>query len=193
MNNMQKVDLIIKNGTILTMNNQMEVIENGVVIIEGNKITAIGNNALANEYQAEKVIDADGGIIMPGMVNCHNHLPMIAFRGLGEEGIGDRLMRYFLPLEKELLTRDLIYKATLHGAIDLAFSGVTTYADMYYHVDEMARATTTVGLRAIVGQTVVGFPVVDAAVEYDGLNYAQNIIEGFADNELVSMAIYGKR
>lgn len=186
---MEQVDILIKNGQILTINESMETIENGVIVIKGAIIKDIGNSELASRYTAKKEIDAKGGIVMPGMVNTHNHLPMIAFRGLGEEGIADRLMGYFMPLEKELLSRELIYLSTIHGAIDMALSGVTTFADMYYHVDEMAKAVTEVGLRAILGQTIIGFPVVDAKKPYDGLEYARSILPFFKNNELVSLAL----
>lgn len=155
-------DLIINNGQILTINSSMQVIDNGVVVVKNNKIIAVGTAELLEQYQAPKVIDAEDGIVMPGMINSHNHLPMIAFRGLGEEGISNRLFAYFFPLESEKLSRELIYSATKLGAIDLAQSGVTTYADMYYHMDEMAKATKEVGLRAVLGETVIKFPVVDA-------------------------------
>jgi cytosine/adenosine deaminase-related metal-dependent hydrolase len=184
-----KADIIIKNGQVLTINTQMDIIENGVIVIKDKKIIDLGNENLLLEYHSEKVIDANNGIVMPGMINTHCHLPMIAFRGLGEEGIEDRLMGYFMPLEKKMLSRKLIYDATIHGAIDMAMSGVTTYADMYYHVDEMAKATKKVGLRAVLGQTVVGFPVVDAQEPYGGLDYAKQLIETFENEELVSLAL----
>lgn len=186
---MMEVDILIKNGQILTIDKSMTIIDNGVLAIKDNRIEAVGDSSLLEKYTAQKEIDAGGGIVMPGMVNAHNHLPMIAFRGLAEEGISDRLMGYFMPLEKELLSRELIYHATIHGAIDLALSGVTTFADMYYHVDEMAKAVRQVGLRAILGQTVIGFPVVDAKESYGGLDYAKSILPEFEGDELVSLAL----
>lgn len=187
---MHQADIIIQNGQILTMNPSMDIVNNGVVVIKESKIIDIGNQVLLNNYSSPKIIDAENGIVMPGMVNTHCHLPMIAFRGLGEEGgIENRLLDYFLPLENQLLSRDLIYKATLHGCLDMILSGVTTFADMYYHVDEMAKAVHRTGLRAVLGQTVVGFPVVDAKKAYDGLKYIENIIDEFKDYEIIQLAI----
>lgn len=185
-----KSDIIIHSGQILTLNNQMEVIEDGVVVVKDDKILAVGGASLLTKYHANKRIDAKNGIVMPGMVNTHCHLPMIAFRGLGEEGIQDRLMGYFIPLEQKMLSRKLIHDATFFGAVDMALSGVTTYADMYYHVDEMAKATASVGLRAILGETIIGFPVVDAPKPYGGLTYAESIIDQFKEypNIMLSLA-----
>lgn len=181
----ESASIIIKNGTVLTMDENNKVINDGVVIIKNNKIISVGNEDLLKKYSAKKTIDAEDGIIMPGMINTHNHIPMIAFRGLGEEGIKNRLFAYFFPLEGEKLSRDLIYKATVHGSIDLALSGVTTYADMYYHMDEMAKATKEVGIRGVLGETVIKFPVVDAKEPYGGINYAVNFIEEYKNDELI--------
>ncbi|MEC7308974.1 amidohydrolase [Vibrio crassostreae] len=181
-------DLIITNGQVLTINSEMDVIEDGVVVVKNDQIIAVGNENLITQYRAEKVIDAQDGIVMPGMVNAHNHLPMIAFRGLGEEGISNRLFAYFFPLEAEKLSRELIYNATKLGSIELAQSGVTTYADMYYHMDEMAKATKEVGLRAVLGETVIKFPVVDAKEPYGGIDYAKGFIEQYQNDELITPA-----
>lgn len=181
----ESASIIIKNGTILTMDKNNKVINNGVVVIKDNKIISVGTEELLKIYSANKIIDAENGIIMPGMINTHNHLPMIAFRGLGEEGISNRLFAYFFPLEEEKLNRDLIYKATVHGSIDMALSGVTTYADMYYHMDEMAKATKAVGIRGVLGETVIKFPVVDAKKPYGGIEYAVNFIEEYKNDDLI--------
>ncbi|WP_305372144.1 amidohydrolase [Photobacterium leiognathi] len=180
--------LIIKNGQVLTMNGNKDIIEQGVVVVKDDQIIAIGTEALLKQYSASKVIDAEDGIVMPGMINTHNHLPMIAFRGLGEEGIANRLFAYFFPLEKEKLSRDLIYQATRLGTLDLAQSGVTTYADMYYHMDEMAKATKEIGLRAVLGETVIKFPVVDAKEPHGGIEYAKQFISEYKNDPLITPA-----
>ncbi|MGL4269067.1 MAG: amidohydrolase [Plesiomonas sp.] len=184
----ESASIMIKNGTVLTMDQNNTVINNGVVLIRDNKIVSVGDATLLNRYRADKVIDAEEGIIMPGMINTHNHIPMVAFRGLGEEGIKNRLFAYFFPLEGEKLSRDLIYKATVHGSIDMALSGVTTYADMYYHIDEMAKASKAVGIRAVLGETVIKFPVVDAKEPYGGIDYAVKVIEEYQNDELITPA-----
>lgn len=182
------VDLMVTNGQVLTMDKEHHVYPQGVVVINGDTIIAVGDASLAKQYSASKVINAKNGIVLPGMVNTHNHLPMIAFRGLGEEGIENRLFAYFFPLEKEKLSRTLIHNATLLGASELALGGVTTYADMYYHMDEMAQATKQVGLRAVLGETVIKYPVVDAPTPYGGLEYGENFVKTYLHDPLITPA-----
>jgi cytosine/adenosine deaminase-related metal-dependent hydrolase len=181
--------IIIRNGVVLTMNGSRDVIEKGAVVIKGSRIIAVGAEDSLKHYPGFKVVDADGGIILPGLINTHSHLPMIAFRGLAENGVKDRLFNYFLPLERNMLSRELIYNATIHGAIEYAMGGITTYADMYYHMDEMARATKKVGVRAVLGQTIIKYPTVDAPEPYGGLAYAVDFIEEFNYDPLVTPAL----
>jgi len=181
--------IVIKNGVVLTMNKTRDVIENGAVVIKGDRILAVGAEDTIRHYPGFKVIDADGGIVMPGLINTHSHLPMVAFRGLAENGVKDRLFNYFLPLERNMLSRELIYNATIHGVIEYAMGGITTYADMYYHMDEMAKATRKVGVRAVLGQTIIKFPVVDAPDPYGGLGYAVDFIKAYREDPLVTPAL----
>ena len=182
----------IYNGVVLTMNADYDLIEDGVIIIEGDRIAAVGGADLLEEYEGAKRIDAEGGIVMPGMINTHNHLPMVAFRGIAETGIKnleDRLFNYFFPLEKELLNRDLIRISARHAAIEMVLGGVTTTTDMYYHEDEVARAVKDVGMRGILGQTIIGFPVVDSPEPFGGLAYAETFIQEWVGDPLITPAL----
>ena len=185
----QKADLIIKNAYILSIDSNKTVYKNGSIVVRGDTIVAIGGEGLEEEYLSDTVIDAGGDIVMPGMINLHNHIPMIAFRGLGENGVADRLFKFYFPLEKAMLSRDLIRIASRHAAIELALSGVTLVTDMYYHEDEVARAVAEVGIRGVLGETVIQFPVVDAAEPYGGLAYARKYIEDWKDHPLITPAI----
>lgn len=183
---------VIKNGTVLTMDENRTVYENGVVVVEGDSLIAIGGPEVAEDYTDAKIIDAEGGIIMPGLVNVHNHLAMVAFRGVAESGIvdfNDRLVNYFFPLEAKLLNRDLIRVASRHAAIESVLGGVTTTADMYYHEYEVAKALKQIGMRGVLGESVIGFPVVDAKEPYGGLAYAEKYIQDWRGDPLITPAL----
>ena len=181
----ERADLIVKNANVLTIDSSANAYENGVIVVRGDTIVAVGGSDLLGRYEADKVIDAGGDIAMPGMINLHNHISMVAFRGLGENGVSNRLFKFFFPLEKEMLSRDLIRTAARHAAIEMALAGVTLVADMYYHEDEVAKAVAEVGIRGVLGETVIGFPVVDAPEPWGGLAYAEKYIEEWKGHHLV--------
>lgn len=185
----EHADLIITNAYVLTMDSERTTYKNGVIVVQGSEIVAVGGQELLAQYQAENIINADGDIAMPGMVNLHNHLPMIAFRGLGENGLKDRLFRFFFPLEKALLSRELIRVASRHAAIESALSGVTLVTDMYYHEDEVAHSVASVGIRGVLGETIIQFPVVDADEPYGGLAYAEQFIDEWKGHPLITPAV----
>ncbi len=184
--------ILITNGQVLTMDAERRVFENGCVLVEGRFIKSILTSCAPGDYPGARVFDADGGIVMPGMINLHNHLPMVAFRGLAETGIKDvhdRLYNYFFPLEKSLLNRNLIRVSARQAAMEMALAGVTTTTDMYYHEDEVAKSVKEVGLRGVLGETVIGFPVVDAPTPYGGLDYARKYIKDWQGDDLITPAI----
>jgi len=113
---------------------------------------------------------------MPGLVNTHTHISMAAFRGACED-IPNRLTKVIFPLERDLVTRDLTYWSALYCLVEMARSGTTTFADMYYFEDEVAKATDKAGLRAILGETVLGHAAPDAPEAYGGIDYARRFID----------------
>ncbi|MEO0412106.1 MAG: amidohydrolase [Pseudomonadota bacterium] len=179
----------IINARLVTMDSDYRVINDAVVLVEGNTITAIGGADLLEGASPIKVIDARGSIVMPGMISLHNHTPMVAFRGIGEYNVDNLLFDVMFPLEKELLNRELIHVSARHAAMELALGGVTLVTDMYYHEDEVAKATRQVGIRGVLGETVIGFPVVDAAEPFGGLAYAETFIKEFKDDPLIIPAV----
>ena len=181
--------LLVKNATIVTMDADKRVLRQASLAISGSTIAAIGGAEIEAQYQADKVIDAQGNILMPGMISLHNHTPMVAFRGMGEYAVGNILFEVMFPLEKELLNRELIYVSARHAAMELALGGVTLVTDMYYHEDEVARGTKEVGIRGVLGESVIGFPVVDAPEPYGGLAYAEEFIKQYKDDPLIVPAI----
>ena len=180
--------LLIKNVTILTMNQEKEMIENGVVVINGDAIEAVGGQELLAKYKADQVIDGKNGILMPGMVNTHTHAAMVVFRSLGDD-VADRLKRYILPLEKKLVDQNLVSLGSKYGIAEMLASGVTTFADMYYFEDEVAKAAKKMGIRAVLGETVVDFPSPDSKEVYGGLDYGKHFIEKWKEDELITPAI----
>jgi len=96
-----KYDTIIHNGTIVTINRDFDVIYDGLICIKNGKIEIV-SSIPTDDFPsgAKDVIDAKGGIIMPGLVNTHTHLPMTLLRGIADDlPLFDWLNRYIFPLE----------------------------------------------------------------------------------------------
>ncbi len=180
-------DLIVTRARVVTMNAAREVIDDGAVVIRGEKILAVGPSAIAASYSAARTIDARGGIVMPGMVNTHTHIPMTVFRGLGDD-VPDRLRRFIFPLEKSFVTREVVAGGSLLGLLEMIEGGVTTFANMYYFEDEVARATKQAGLRAVLGQTILNFPAPDSPEPYGGLALAKKFIAEHRGDPLITPA-----
>lgn len=179
---------LIRNVTVLTMNPNKDIIENAVVVIEGDTIVDIGGERLLEKYPNYECIDGDNGILIPGFVNGHTHCAMVAFRSLGDD-VADRLKRYLFPLEKLLVDKELVSLGSKYGICEMALGGVTTFADMYYFEDEVAKSSKEVGLRAIVGETILDFKAPDTDAPYGGLEYCDWFIDKWKDDDLITPAV----
>jgi cytosine/adenosine deaminase-related metal-dependent hydrolase len=182
------VDLLITRGHVLTLNDQREVIRDGVVAIRGERIVAVGDSALATRFRAKRVIDARGGLVLPGMINAHTHASMTVFRGLGDD-VPDRLKRFIFPLEKHFVDREVVHWGALHGIIEMIEGGVTTFTDMYYFEEEVARAARLAGMRGVLGQTIVNFPAPDTPEPYGGIALARRFITTHRGDPLITPAL----
>ncbi len=180
-------DLMITDGTVLTMNPENTVFEHGTVVVSDGKIVAIGGPELTAKYQAKKVLDVKGDIVMPGLINTHTHGSMTVFRSLGDD-VPDRLHRYIFPLENKLVSRDMVRTGANLANIEMIKGGVTTYADMYYFEDEVAKTVDKAGLRAVLGETIINFPVADAQTPEEGIAYAVRFIHKYKDHPRITPA-----
>ena len=138
-------DIIIKNGYILTMDPAQDDIKRGVVVIEDGIITQVSEST---DETADTVIDAKGGVVMPGLVNTHTHAGMTLFRGYADDlTLSDWLKNRIWPAEAQL-TDDDLYIGTKLACLEMIRSGTTAFVDMYIHVDKVARAVEESGMRA---------------------------------------------
>jgi cytosine/adenosine deaminase-related metal-dependent hydrolase len=183
----EKVDFLITNATLLTMNADKAIFNQGVVAIKGNKIVAVGDQSIAQSFDAGKVLDVDGDIVMPGLINTHTHVSMTVFRSLADD-VPDRLHRYIFPLESKLVSRDMVRIGANLGNVEMVKGGVTTYADMYYFEDEVAKTVDQIGMRAVLGETVIKFPVADAKNAEEGIEYALNFIDEYKNHPRITPA-----
>lgn len=178
----------IHQGTVLTMDEERTIVRDGAVVIEGSEIIAVGPAEIAADYDVEEWIDAKGGLILPGFVNGHTHISMSPFRSLGED-IPDRLRRYLFPLEDQLVDEGLVRAGARLSLCEMALSGVTTFCDMYYFEEEVAKETKAFGMRAVLGETILDKPSPDSRTPYGGIAYAEDFISRWKGDRLITPAL----
>lgn len=186
---LQKADVIIRGGTIVTMDKSERILNNADIVIIDGEIKYIGDNALS-QYSAATVIDCSQKIVMPGLINAHTHLPMSLVRGIADDlRLDVWLYGYIFPVEKNFVNKEFCRWGTLLSALEMIKSGTTCFVDMYYYEDVIAGAASELGMRGICGETVLKFPSPDA-LSYDiGFKYARAFIEEWNGHRLITPAI----
>ncbi len=188
-----KVDLLVKGATIVTMDGQRRVIENGFLAINGDSIVAIGQDAAAaypKGLVAKQTINASGKLIMPGLINGHTHIPMVLMRGLKDDvTLDDWLRKFIFPAEAKNVTEEYVRWGTRLGLAEMIRSGTTTYADMYYFEDAIAEETKAAGVRGVLGETWIDFPVPDNKNEAEMISYTENFFKKWQGDALIHAAV----
>ena len=187
----RQVSLIITGGTVVTQDSAHRVLSPGAIAVNGADIVAIDTpEAIAAGYRAAQTINAREQIVLPGLINTHGHAPMVMFRGLADDlALMDWLQKYIFPAEAKTVSPEFVRTGTRLAALEMIESGTTTYTDMYYFEEEIAKATEGAGLRGVLGQTIIQFPVADAKTPAEGLARAEVFIKAFKNNDLIVPAV----
>jgi 5-methylthioadenosine/S-adenosylhomocysteine deaminase len=185
------VSLVVTGGIVVTVDGAGRVLSPGAVAIDGRDIVGIdAPDLIAARFDPKESIDATGQVVMPGLVNTHTHAPMVLYRGLADDlALMEWLQKYIFPAEARTVTPAFVRAGTRLAALEMIESGTTTYADMYYFEEEIAAVTKSAGLRGVLGQTIIQFPVADAKTPIEGLARAEAFIEQFAGDELIVPAV----
>jgi 5-methylthioadenosine/S-adenosylhomocysteine deaminase len=185
------VSLIIANGIVITVDGTRRVLNPGSVAINGAEIVAVDTPAaIAGRYKSAQTIDATGKVVMPGLINTHTHAAMVMYRGLGNDlKLMDWLQKYIFPAEAKTVSPEFVRVGTRLAALEMIQSGTTTFADMYYFEEEVARVTKAAGLRAVLGQTVIEFPVPDAKTPADALKRMEVFAKEFEHDDLITPSL----
>ena len=185
---LSEFDIVVENGTILTMDAKHTTIEDGQLGLSGDTIAYVGP-AGAMEVHGTKVIDAGGGIVMPGLVNGHTHAAMTLFRGLADDmPLMEWLNSYIFPVEKRM-DASFVYTGTLLACAEMILGGTTTFCDMYLFEEAVAQAAKEAGLRAVVGEVIYDFPSPNYGPVEEGLKYTEDLIEKWRDDPLITIAV----
>ncbi len=187
----REVALIVTDGIVVTMDATRRVLESGAVAIDGTDIVGVDTAAaIAKQFRGRETITAAGQIVLPGLINTHTHAPMVLYRGLADDlALTEWLNKYIFPAEAKTVSPEFVRAGTRLAALEMIQSGTTTFADMYYFEEEIAKETRAAGLRGVLGQTIIQFPVADARTPADGLARAEAFIKAFKGDALVTPAV----
>lgn len=145
---MESHTILIKNVIIIDSE-----IKKGSILIENDEISEINDNI--NSANANEVIKGEGKILIPGLINTHTHLPMTLMRGLADDmPLNTWLNEYIWPAEANLNGQHC-YAGALLACVEMIKSGTTTFNDMYFFVDDIARAVGESGLRGVLSYGMI--------------------------------------
>jgi 5-methylthioadenosine/S-adenosylhomocysteine deaminase len=186
----RQVSLIVAGGDVVTMDGGRHVLSPGAVAVDGTDIVAVGTpEDVSRRFTAAETIDASGQVVLPGLVNTHTHAAMVMYRGLADDlALMDWLQKYIFPAEAKTVSPEMVRIGTRLAALEMIQSGTTTFADMYYFEEEVGRVAKAAGLRGVLGETIIGFPVADARTPAEALARTEAFIREFAGDELITAA-----
>lgn len=185
------VSLIVVGGTIVTQNSSRQRLSPGAVAIDSGTILDVDSpDVIAARYIGTQTLDLRDQVVLPGLVNTHTHAPMVLYRGLADDlALMEWLQKYIFPAEAQTVSPELVRIGTRLAALEMIESGTTTFTDMYYFEEEIAKAAKGAGLRGVLGQTVIQFPVADAKTPADALARAEAFIQAFKSDSLIVPAV----
>ncbi len=147
---MESKNILIKDAVIIS-----NEIKKGSLLIQDDKIEEISDKIGITD--ADEVINADGKVLIPGLVNTHTHLSMTLMRGLADDiPLDDWLNNHIWPVEAEL-NGEYCYAGALLACAEMIKSGTTCFNDMYFFMDHVARAADEAGLRGILSHGMIDF------------------------------------
>ena len=176
---------------VITEDPQHRVIENGAVAVAGGRIVGVGTRAEVDaKFQAKHRLDRPDAILAPGLINTHTHAAMSLFRGIADDKkLQDWLEKYIFPAEAKNVSPDFVRWGTRLGCLEMLLGGTTTFTDMYYFEDVVAEVAQEAGMRGVLGETIIQFPVADAKIPADALAFTEKYLTRFRNDPLIVAAV----
>ena len=176
--------ILIKNCNLISMSETRDKFEKGIdVLINDSKIEKIAKDIDSSDY--DKLIDAQGKVVMPGLINAHTHIPMSIFRDtLDGYGLQEWLNDKIWPMEDKLNDED-VYYASLLSCIEMIKSGTTCFNDQYFMTDSIIKAVLETGLRTHCTRTLMD---ISGGME-ERLKELEELISNYKDNEMITINV----
>jgi Cytosine deaminase and related metal-dependent hydrolases len=184
----KKVDIMIRNGLILDFKNQPFI--GSLAIDKGVILEIAADEVLSTKYIADDILVAENKIVLPGFINTHTHLAMSYFKGLADDlPLMDWLMKFMWPAEKKFLTPDFVADAALHGCAEMIKNGITCFNDMYVFCHKSAEASRKAGIRAVLGEGLLDYPMGGFSSPAAVLDYTSELKKEFDNDDMIDIAI----
>ncbi len=188
-----KKNFILRAQYLLTMDKNDEIIENGAVVVEDGKIKDMGEfSEILKKYKdySIPIYGNSHSAVMPGFINTHTHAAMVLFRGIADDiPLKQWLTEHIWPREAKFLSPEFVYDGTRLACLEMLKSGTTTFNDMYFFTEAIAKAAKELGIRAVVGQGVLDFPTASGKDADDYLGKAEEFIEKYKGDDLIIPAV----
>ena len=149
------MDTLFSNVSVVTMDEQMRVYLDAYVGVTDGKISYLAKKA--PEEKPETIVDGTGMVLMPGLINCHAHLPMAILRGYADDYPLDVWLNEHIFPKEDRLDGRCVKAATLLGIAECLRFGVTSFSEMYNFCDEIAEAVAESGIKANIARGMVLF------------------------------------
>jgi 5-methylthioadenosine/S-adenosylhomocysteine deaminase len=187
----EPADWIWSGRYLITMDARHRVIEGGAVAVRGDRIVGVGTKSQIDaKFQPAQRLDRPEAILAPGLINTHTHAAMSLLRGVADDvSLQDWLNKFIFPAESKNLSRDYVRWGTRLGVLEMLLGGTTTFTDMYYFEDVVAEVAKEAGMRGVLGETIIGFPVADAKTPADSLRFTDGYLKRFRNDPLVVAAV----
>jgi 5-methylthioadenosine/S-adenosylhomocysteine deaminase len=187
----QNADWIIHARYVMTVDGQKRLIENGAVAIKGELIAAVGPaSEIDAQFKGAHTLNRPDAVVLPGLIDTHTHAAMSLFRAIADDKrLQDWLTQYIFPAESKNVSAEFVEWGTRLACLEMALSGITTYTDMYYFEDTVAKTTESAGLRGVLGQTIINFPAPDYKTWHDSVAATERFVRQYAQSRLIRPAI----
>jgi len=187
------IDLIVPGDYVVTMDPELTVIADGAVAVDEGVIIDVGTAAdIEARYTARETLPRDKRVVMPGLVNGHQHAAMTLLRGIADDlALMDWLTNYIFPAEVEFVDSEFVRIGTEVSCWEMIRGGTTTFVDMYYYPDTIADVVERCGMRALVSATVIDQRSPDAEGATDSIAKGGGFIDRWQNRHPRITPIFG--
>src|ERR1035437_2805356 len=185
------IDTLVTAGLVLTMDLTDRVFSPGAVAIAGGRIAAVGTpSELLSLYSPKQKISRPWSVVLPGLINTHTHAAMSLFRGIADDlPLMEWLTKFIFPAEAKNVSPAFVKAGTTLACLEMIRGGTTTFADMYYFESDVAEAVDACGLRAVLGETWLDFPVPDHKDLAESIKVTRAFLEKWKGHPRVIAAV----